>query len=272
MLAHQRRQSKLANVKQKKKKSFTLVEVVFTISIIGILMSILLPAMNSAKLAAKKVKDVSNLQKIAEAWRECAINRGWTIDGGKSSGTPKVTIFAEQLAGQGKTSISDMVLNDASVYFSPGDKYSSKILKETPCKIQGNTITLSWAITGVTNFMASSTGILSYCFAMGLPANAPLNTTPFAFTRGLRVDGKWDEKGGLYGSKGGYVAFCDGHVTWFDGDKPAKFLRWDGKGYANDIREAVPDSVFITCGNERTKTDYESDGELVILCNAGTGG
>jgi prepilin-type processing-associated H-X9-DG protein len=41
----------------------------------------------------------------------------------------------------------------------------------------------------------------------------PLATTPLAFTRGLKIDGTWDEKYGLYGSKGGYVVFCDGHVT-----------------------------------------------------------
>ncbi|MDR2813017.1 MAG: hypothetical protein LBB05_04530, partial [Puniceicoccales bacterium] len=100
----------------------------------------------------------------------------------------------------------------------------------------------------------------------------PLETTPFGFTRGLREDGKWDEKAGLYGSKGGYVIYCDGHVTWFDGSKPAKFLKWDQSGYTNDIREAVPSSSWITCGNPGTKTNYKSDGKLVILYHAGTGG
>jgi hypothetical protein len=105
-----------------------------------------------------------------------------------------------------------------------------------------------------------------------LPAHAPLDTTPFGFTRGLRKDGKWDEKTGLYRSKGGYVVFCDGHITWFDGSKPAKFLKWDQSGYTSDIREAVPNSTFITCGNVGTNKSYTSDGELVIFYHAGTGG
>jgi hypothetical protein len=113
---------------------------------------------------------------------------------------------------------------------------------------------------------------ISYCFICNLPTYAPLDTTPFGFTRGLRVDGKWHEKAGLYGTKGGYVVYCDGHTTWFDGNKPAKFLKWDQLGYTSDIRQTVPNSTWITCGNDGTKTNYTSDGSLVILYHAGTGG
>jgi hypothetical protein len=56
-------------------------EIVFTITIIGILLAICLPVMSSIKLSVQKVKDVFNLQKIAAAWRECTINRGWVIFG-----------------------------------------------------------------------------------------------------------------------------------------------------------------------------------------------
>jgi hypothetical protein len=47
------------------------------------LLAIFMPVMSSVKLAAQKVKDVSNLQAIAAAWRECVINRGWVVDGRK---------------------------------------------------------------------------------------------------------------------------------------------------------------------------------------------
>jgi prepilin-type processing-associated H-X9-DG protein len=124
--------------------------------------------------------------------------------------------------------------------------------------------------------MIFSQVLISYCLVMGLPVYAPLETTPLGFTRGLRKDGKWDEKAGLYGSKGGYVVYCDGHVVWFDGSRPAKFLKWDQSGYTSDIREAVPDSVFISCCNGNGTIDYKSDGksadQLVILYHAGTGG
>jgi hypothetical protein len=120
--------------------------------------------------------------------------------------------------------------------------------------------------------MVSGDYIFSYCFVLNLPAHVPLDTTPLGFTRGLRADGKWDEKAGLYGSKGGYVVYCDGHTTWFDGSKPAKFLHWNGKQYTSDIRQTVPNDTVITCGNPGVNANYKSDGELVILRHAGTGG
>jgi hypothetical protein len=156
--------------------------------------------------------------------------------------------------------------------FLAGDKYASKVQAESICKIVGADITwIDWA--KVSNFMVSSADyFFSYCFVMGLPAHAPLDTTPLGFTRGLREDGKWDEKSGLYGSKGGYVVYADGHTVWFDGTKPARFLKWDQSSYTSDIREAVPSFAWIACGNDRTKTTYTSDGQLVILYHSGTGG
>ncbi|MDR1366600.1 MAG: prepilin-type N-terminal cleavage/methylation domain-containing protein [Puniceicoccales bacterium] len=281
----------------KSKKSFTLVEVIFTISIIGILLAILLPAMDAIKFAARKVKDMSNLKKIAEAWRECTINRGWLIDGVEilgvqgddDNGTRKISVFMEQLAGLNQKNISDMVLNDSNVYISPGDKYASKLNYETITYF----CTSGWqlnqiiyigtygpkygALASTSNFMTTKeVRHISYCFVCGLSADVPLNTTPLGFTRGLREDGKWDERAGLYGSKGGYVVYCDGHVTWFDGDQPARFLKWDGSGYSSDIRDAVPGGtintgVFITCSNKGIKTDYKSDNKLVILYHPGAG-
>ncbi|MDR2372420.1 MAG: type II secretion system GspH family protein [Puniceicoccales bacterium] len=262
-----------------KNQSFTLLEIVFTITIIGILLAICLPAMSAIKLSAQKVKDVSNLQTIAAAWRECIINRGWNIDAKETQNAVlKFSVFVERLGGRdfGKKAI-DMVLNNPNVYISPGDKYASKILKESLTCVTNESISyLNEWWQSASNFMVSADCFFSYCLVTGLPAYVPLDTTPFGFTRGLRADGKWDEKAGLYGSKGGYVIYCDGHIVWFDGSKPAKFLHWNGQEYTSDIRQAVPSSAFITCGNQGTKTDYKSDGksadQLVILYHVGTGG
>jgi prepilin-type processing-associated H-X9-DG protein len=157
-----------------------------------------------------------------------------------------------------------MVLNDPHVWVSPGDKYASKIVKESVCYFDssegkvvavGNTWSGGLPFSSVNNSLFSSDHyVLSYCFiAHGPISNIPLNTTPLAFTRGLCTDGTWDEQAGLYGSKGGYVVFCDGHVTWFDGSKPARFLRWEDQlSYTSDIREAVPLKSGITCGTSGT--------------------
>ncbi|MDR1366669.1 MAG: type II secretion system GspH family protein [Puniceicoccales bacterium] len=267
--------------RKNKNKSFTLVEVVFTISIIGILMAIIMPAVSSAKLGTQKVRDISNLKKITEAWREAVINRGWRISGrynpnGDGNTYYGITAFAEELAGRDQVgNISNIILNDPYIYISPGDKYASRIVSESLARVENSKIGFTTAFSGTKNFMATTPGTrswrTSYCFVLNLPA-VPLDTTPFGFTRGLREDGKWDEKVGLYGSKGGYVVYCDGHTVWFDGSSPAKFLHWNQKEYTTDIRKAVPDSAWISCGSERTVTDYKSDGQLVILCHAGTGG
>ncbi|MDR1366915.1 MAG: type II secretion system GspH family protein, partial [Puniceicoccales bacterium] len=278
---HNDTSSKSANVKLKKKKSFTLVEIVFTISIIGILMAILLPAMSAAKLAAKKVKDVSNLKKIAEAWRECVINRGWVIDGVGFGMSNSANTFTSKLAGykdptsEGK--VSDIVLNDASVYISPWDKYASKVEQESICRFNTSNQKIEWMspfpFSHVTNFMLTSKRLLSYCFVLALPGTVPLDTTPLGFTRGLNKNGLWDERAGLYGSKGGYVLFCDGHVTWFDGDKPAKFLHWNQQEYTNDVRYAVPNSSWITCTSDlgTTIADYKGENALAIIGTSGMG-
>jgi prepilin-type processing-associated H-X9-DG protein len=51
----------------------------------------------------------------------------------------------------------------------------------------------------------------------------------------------------LYGDKGGYVVYCDGHVAWFDGSKPARFSKWDKSGYTSNILEAKPPGAIATC-------------------------
>jgi hypothetical protein len=282
-LLHAKRQSDKATKRQsdkkvKSKKSFTLVEIVFTISIIGILLAILLPAMSAIKLSAKKVKDVSNLKKIAEAWRECAVNRGWTFGDG-DGGDFFVTESLEKLAGCNQMSASDIVLNDPYVWISPGDKYASKIVKDVICRFDSNEGKVIVAypqwndsfFAKVNNSLFSGNYVFSYCFiAHGPISNIPLETTPLAFTRGLCTDGTWDEKAGLYGSKGGYVVYCDGHVVWFEGDKPAKFLKWDQSGYTPDIRYAVPPRSEITCAH--SGNIYKgSNSKLIIWDNSITG-
>jgi hypothetical protein len=173
------------------------------------------------------------------------------------------------------------MLNDPHVWISPGDKYASKIIKETICwfdpnegKVVGGT---PWGgnmpFDGPNNNLFSGDSgdvLISYCFiAHGPVSNIPLATTPLAFTRGLCIDGTWDEKSGLYGSKGGFVVFCDGHTNWFDDSKPAKFLHWNGQKYTSDIREAVPLNSEITCCSK--SEIYKGNNTKLIIYDFGQG-
>jgi prepilin-type processing-associated H-X9-DG protein len=181
--------------------------------------------------------------------------------------------------GSGNFYPSKCVLNDPSVYLSPGDKYASKILQEyiimgvdtsEGCNVKSFT---PWSRVANADFGILGDSIsffLSYCTIANLDGSVPLATTPLAFTRGLKSDGTWDEKYGLYGSKDGYVVFCDGHVTWFDGSKPAKFLHWNGEKYTIDIRQAVPNVAKIGNGDVfKTPTAQYSN---IVIWGSGTGG
>jgi prepilin-type processing-associated H-X9-DG protein len=213
-------------------------------AIIGILAAIVLPVYNEVKLAAKKAKDMSNLKRIADAWRECAINRGqppkdcWTaLD------------FACRLAE---------ALNDPYAYISPGDKYASKVQSETM-----TSDAFAYAV-GISS--RPDDRRFSYCLLTGISPYVPLDIAIFGYTRGLCEDGTWDEKIGLYGSKGGYVVYCDGHVTWFDGSQPAKFLKWDRSGYSSNIRDVVPRDCYIGCGNGTPGNTFTNkNGSPVVL-------
>jgi prepilin-type processing-associated H-X9-DG protein len=165
------------------------------------------------------------------------------------------------------------IINDLNVYLSPGDKYSSKAIIDAISIAEGGDDNASLRSgTHVTNDMGTNCFVASYCTIAGISASVPLDTTPIAFTRGLKANGTWHSKYGLYGSKGGYVAYCDGHVAWFDGSKPAKFVKWDKSGYTTDIREAIPTGAFISSGQYLNDNVKDSDTSLLIIYHAGTGG
>jgi hypothetical protein len=242
-------------------------------------MSVLLPAMSSVKLSAQKVKDASNLQKIVEAWREYTINRGLIIDGIGENGRIKASALVHRLAGRYRSGMSNIILNDPHVYVSLNDRYASKIQQTAICYVGPNGVDRTAAFTDVTNAIIQNSWLFSYCFAVNLPSNVPLATTPLAFTRGLQVNGKWDEKYGLYGSRGGYVVYADGHIKWFDGDRSAVFLHWNQQEYTTDIRKAFSNEIWITCGDYGAYINdipflYASDNQsdhAIILFDKGTG-
>jgi hypothetical protein len=89
------------------------------------------------------------------------------------------------LAGQGKTSISDMVLNDPYVYLSSNDKYASKSPGEAICCFEYGAIGYAGCHIQASNFIVTHEYLFSYCFMLNLPGNVSLDTTPLGFTRGL---------------------------------------------------------------------------------------
>jgi prepilin-type processing-associated H-X9-DG protein len=166
------------------------------------------------------------------------------------------------------------ILPDPYAYISSGDKYAAKVVQETiSASDVGGSCYLDPYSRAKHDLTTSSSSItLSYCTIPGLPTSVPLATTPVAFTRGLKDNGKWHSKYGLYGDKGGYVVYCDGHVVWFDGSKPAKFLHWNGQQYTTDIRQTIPNSAFISSGHMMKSDIKDVDNALLIIAHNGTGG
>ncbi|MDR1591049.1 MAG: hypothetical protein LBR92_03595, partial [Puniceicoccales bacterium] len=231
------------------------------IAIIGILLAILLPAMSAIKLSAQKVKDQSNLQKIAEAWKTFHVEKGLEMRWEENMVLDMVVGYA---GGYDKD--LPVLIADPYIYVSSADRYASPIVGESVLgDFPGGDHNTAFALAN--NFLTGGSDglVFSYCLIAGSLGNVSPATTPVAFTRGLTTNGFWDEKVGIYGSKGGFVAFADGHVTWFNGDKPAKFLKWDGKSYTSNIAETLPEGILIIAGSY-LRTDLTSkDGALILI-------
>lgn len=84
----------------------------------------------------------------------------------------------------------------------------------------------------------ASQKVVAWDFATGLRASMP-DSTPVAWTRGLRSDGSWDPKSSIYGGAGGYIAFPYGKVKFFSDLKTTPLVLPDGRTTSN-ILEALP--------------------------------
>jgi prepilin-type N-terminal cleavage/methylation domain-containing protein/prepilin-type processing-associated H-X9-DG protein len=231
------------------KKGFTLVELLIAIAVIGILISLLVPAVNKVLESARRAKGANSLKQIAMAYASYCNDDVNSRNIGGDTITNGVE-WALVLAKGG-------YLNDPNIYCFSGDSGASKVIKKAIVDPSG------------TNNNAWGTGTVEFSVYVikDIPTDAPLSTTPIAFTRGKPETAnddagklaKWPwnpgvigtANNGVYGNKGGYIAYLDGHVEWYDDLGEAgngKLIGWDGE-MTNDIARTIPATAKILSAN-----------------------
>lgn len=182
------------------RKAFTLVELLIVISIIGVLAAMVMPAVTGAMTYANKVKSVNNARGIAQAWNQAARGERVRPVGGES-----IYDWAFILAQRADLNLPSMWILD----FDPVVNDKIGMGASMPANI-GDKIGNIWKISE--EFKAFP---ISWEVANLVSPNAP-GESPLLWSRGLSSNGMWSKDDGVFGDKGGHMAFVDMSVKWFD--------------------------------------------------------
>lgn len=186
---------------QKMKKAFTLVELLIVIAIIGILSSLIFPAIANAFKQVDKVKAQNNASGISKSWLAYS----------KMDARPRM-LSAKDIYNWAKVLAEKQDLNKPDFWlldFDPAvmEKTAGGSLPITIVNKTGNTYQLNPEFTQYP---------ISWEVANSTLPNAPIST-PLIWTRGLKGDGYWNSSDSPFAeTKGGVIGFVDGHVVWFE--------------------------------------------------------
>lgn len=221
-----------------KKKGFTLVELLVAIAVIGILISLLIPAVGKVMDSARRAKGSNNVKQIALAYNQYAyddVNGRTILPGSLSDNTDTVNNAVEWsivLARKG-------YLNDPNVYCFSGDSAAASVQAKSITTSSTATTTKAWDPSGANSGGADDFSVI---VAENIPSDAPMSTTPVVFSRGLQEDGNWNKTKGVYKDKGGFIGFLDGHVEWFENTKD-QLVNYSTGEKTSNIKDAVPSDV-----------------------------
>ena len=187
-----------------RRAGFSLIELLVVISVIGILVALIIPAVGAVQANARKMAAASNLRQIALAYKNYS-----EAGGGRARTIPADTAGPHEWA---LVLAREVGFNDPAIYILEDDDAAAAVSSDFPRVVgapSGTDGSGEWAVDA--NFAAYP---LSFAVVAGLSTQAPANT-PLAWTRGLgATDNTWDATNGVYGGDGGHVARLDGSVTF----------------------------------------------------------
>lgn len=217
------------NAKLSSTRGLTLIEILGVLTIIGILAAALIPSITFVNEKARKTKAASHLRQLVLAYTIC-LQSG---DSRTLNSYKDIHSLAAYLAKQANLNDPQLWLLDQDAQV--GDK--AKTLK-TIIKPDG---------TPTDDFKALP---LSFSFVVNLPSGLCPSTAPIAWSRGLKEDGMWDETEGIWGNAGGYVAFLDGHIEWYNNlkDPETQFCHHSTYESTPSYAEALGPNIQVLSG------------------------
>ena len=197
-------------------QGFTLIEFMAVLMIIGIFSGFLFPVGQQVVYKTRLSKDAHNLRQIALSYFNLTQNSESAFR--DFSNIASINDWAIRLAKQNGINAPECYL---SVFSDQTIEYKNIVDNQRRTLGNFKDLALDWV-----------------CISP-IPLNAPLATTPILYSRGLNVTkGTWDEDS-LYGAKGGFIAFLDGHVEFFS-DLEHKLVNFKNQQPTSRIQDAVP--------------------------------